>query len=208
MLADMPDRNVNAACQVAHALSTHKVEMEMDFFTAVDDLKPDDSSGADMMGTVEFNSACFYRYALVDWDLLVRNLGGDEELARATLEAFLHASIEAIPTGKQNTFAAHNPPSFVMAAVREKGTPWSLANAFEAPVRANNEGLVKASIERLDQYWGRLSKMYGSPVRALAWAALDEAITCPNIGPAAETVGRLIETTMAAATPAGREVAP
>ena len=73
MLADMPERNQNAACQVAHAISTHAVEREFDFYTAVDDLKPDDTSGADMMGTVEFNSACFYRYAVVDWDKLVEN---------------------------------------------------------------------------------------------------------------------------------------
>ena len=66
MLADMPEKNQNAACQVAHAISSHSVEREFDFYTAVDDLKPDDTAGADMMGTVEFNSACFYRYAVVD----------------------------------------------------------------------------------------------------------------------------------------------
>ena len=67
MLAVMPEKNQNAACQVAHSISTHSVEREFDFYTAVDDLKPEDIAGADMMGTVEFNSACFYRYAAVDW---------------------------------------------------------------------------------------------------------------------------------------------
>ena len=70
-LAVMPEKNQNAACQVAHAISTHAVEREFDFYTAVDDLKPEDTAGADMMGTVEFNSACFYRYAVVDWEKLV-----------------------------------------------------------------------------------------------------------------------------------------
>ena len=74
MLAVMPEKNQNAACQVAHAISTHAVEREFDFYTAVDDLKPEDTAGADMMGTVEFNSACFYRYAVVDWEKLVDNL--------------------------------------------------------------------------------------------------------------------------------------
>ena len=81
MLADMPEKNQNAACQVAHAISTHSVEREFDFYTAVDDLKPEDTAGADMMGTVEFNSACFYRYAVVDWEKLVKNLQDDTELA-------------------------------------------------------------------------------------------------------------------------------
>jgi CRISPR system Cascade subunit CasC len=70
MLAVMPEKNQNAACQVAHAISTHAVDREFDFYTAVDDLKPEDTAGADMMGTVEFNSACFYRYAVVDWKKL------------------------------------------------------------------------------------------------------------------------------------------
>ena len=39
MLADMPEKNQNAACQVAHAISTHSVEREFDFYTAVDDLQ-------------------------------------------------------------------------------------------------------------------------------------------------------------------------
>ena len=85
MLADMPEKNQNAACQVAHAISTHSVEREFDFYTAVDDLKPEDSSGADMMGTVEFNSACFYRYAVIDWSKLQENLQGDKELSMKAL---------------------------------------------------------------------------------------------------------------------------
>src|SRR5205814_5665072 len=89
MIADLPDKNVDAACQVAHAISTNKVSFEFDFYTAVDDLKPDDTAGADMLGTVEFNSACFYRYSNLDLGQLVENLGGDEQLGRQTVEAFV-----------------------------------------------------------------------------------------------------------------------
>ncbi|MDY0050431.1 MAG: type I-E CRISPR-associated protein Cas7/Cse4/CasC, partial [Halothiobacillaceae bacterium] len=107
MLADMPEKNQNAACQVSHAISTHAVEREFDFYTAVDDLKPEDTAGADMMGTVEFNSACYYRYAVVDWAKLVENLQDDEELAAKGLRTFLQGFVVAEPTGKQNSFAAH-----------------------------------------------------------------------------------------------------
>lgn len=167
MLADLPDKNIDAACQVAHAISTHAVTMEMDFYTAVDDLQPKEETGAGMMGVVEFNSACFYRYALIDVDQLVANLGGDADLARKTVEAFLRAAVAAIPTGKQNSFAAQNPPSCVLAVVRDGGMPWSLANAFVRPVTVPSRpteqaGLVGASIERLDDQWGRLASAYGA----------------------------------------------
>jgi CRISPR system Cascade subunit CasC len=150
MLAVMPEKNQNAACQVAHAISTHAVEREFDFYTAVDDLKPEDTAGADMMGTVEFNSACFYRYAVVDWEKLVGNLQGDTELAAKGLRAFLEGFMVAEPTGKQNTFAAHNPPEVVAVSVRRNAAPRSLANAFEtAIVVRKGESLTSRSAEEL-----------------------------------------------------------
>jgi CRISPR system Cascade subunit CasC len=150
MLAVMPEKNQDAACQVAHAISTHTVEREFDFYTAVDDLKPEDTAGADMMGTVEFNSACFYRYAVVDWEKLKANLQGDEELAAKGLRAFLEGFVVAEPSGKQNTFAAHNPPEFVSVSVRRNAAPRNLANAFETPIRVKkDESLTRKSAEEL-----------------------------------------------------------
>lgn len=162
MLADLPETNVDAACQVAHALSTNKIHsMEMDYYTAVDDLKPDDNAGADMIGTVEFNSACYYRYANLDLGQLATNLQKDGELLRKTVEAFLTASVHAIPTGKQNTFAAQNLPSLVMITVRQ-GPPMSLANAFVEPVRPTEKSdLVTNSIKKLDEHYGDMQAMYG-----------------------------------------------
>ena len=150
MLADMPEKNQNAACQVAHAISTHAVEREFDFYTAVDQLKPEDTAGADMMGTVEFNSACFYRYALIDWDKLRENLQDDVALSEKGLKAFLEGFIIAEPTGKQNSFAAHNPPEFVAISVRYKAAPRNLANAFEIPIRVKrDESITKESASKL-----------------------------------------------------------
>ena len=150
MLADMPEKNQNAACQVAHAISTHAVEREFDFYTAVDQLKPEDTAGADMMGTVEFNSACFYRYALIDWEKLRENLQDDVTLAEKGLKAFLEGFIIAEPTGKQNSFAAHNPPEFVAISVRYNAAPRNLANAFEIPIRVKrDESITKESASKL-----------------------------------------------------------
>ncbi len=182
MLADKPDTNIDAACQVAHALSTHRVDMDLDFFTAVDDLQESDEPGAGMMGVTAFNSACFYRYARLDWDQLVRNLDGDTELARRTVEGFLRAALRAIPTGKQNAFAAQNPPSFALAVVRKDGMSWSLANAFETPVRPGPDGgLVAPSLQALDAYWGKLTKVYGAEGMTIAALSLEE-MALPNLG--------------------------
>lgn len=172
MLADLPAKNVDAAAQVAHAISTNKVGVEFDFYTAVDDLKPNDTAGADMLGTIEFNSACFYRYSNVDTAQLARNLDGDTELARSALRAFLRASINAVPTGKQNSMAAHNPPSLVFAVVRESAPLQNLANAFIKPVTPSHDGdLVENSARCLDRHRKALTGMYGDGRFVGGWLA-------------------------------------
>ena len=179
MLADLPQKNIDAACQVAHAISTNKVGVEFDFYTAVDDLQQrgeDEGAGAGMMGTVEFNSACFYRYANINLEQLKTNLGKDEELAKRTVEAFLRASVSAIPTGKQNSMAAQNPPSFILAVVRDNGL-WSLTNAFVQPVHPDGKGnLVQKSIAATEDYWQKLIKVYGgNGIKVTPAVALDPA---------------------------------
>ncbi len=179
MLAEQPGRNTDGACQVAHPISTHKVDMEMDFYTAVDDLNPAEETGAGMMGVVGFNSACYYRYALVDRDQLARNLArkttrengkwrdelteDDYRDADEVIEAFLKAMVYAIPTGKQNSFAAQNLPSFGLFVRRQGGVPMSLANAFARPVRPtkDDDDLVGLSVAALTRGWDALKNVYG-----------------------------------------------
>ncbi|HPN53569.1 MAG TPA: type I-E CRISPR-associated protein Cas7/Cse4/CasC [Anaerolineaceae bacterium] len=186
MLADRPETNIDAACQVAHAISTHAVNMDMDFFTAVDDLQQkqeNPETGAGMMGLGGFNSACFYRYACIDFDQLLTSLKGDTALAVRTVEAFLRASVKAVPTGKQNSSAAQNPPSFLMTVVRRDGSAWSLANAFEKPVSPNGQGLVHSSVKALDAYWGRLTSFYGGDAQPVV-AVLDDDAPLTALKPA------------------------
>jgi CRISPR system Cascade subunit CasC len=179
MLAEQPGRNTDGACQVSHPISTHKVDMEMDFYTAVDDLNPEEETGAGMMGVVGFNSACYYRYALVDRDQLARNLARKTERKNGqwvqnltqedytetdkVIKAFLEAMVYAIPTGKQNSFAAQNLPSFGLFVRRQGGVPISLANAFAKPVRPqkDDDDLVGLSVEALTKHWDALKEVYG-----------------------------------------------
>jgi CRISPR system Cascade subunit CasC len=182
MIADEPKWNVDAACQVAHAVSTHRVSMEFDFYTAIDDLKKNDTAGSDMMGTISFNSACFYRYLVVDTDALTKNLGADEPAkaqARDTLAALVRAAVLAIPTGKQNSMAAHNLPSFVLVDVREGAESRSLTNAFVDPVRpkpGESGDLVSQSIDKLGRHLSALEKVYGTKGRKdLSFVLVDES---------------------------------
>ena len=175
MIAEDPAQNVDAACQVAHALSTHRVAPEVDYYTAVDALGRDDETGAGMVGTQEFNSACFYRYANIDLGQLEHNLQADRELALSGARAFLESFIMAIPKAKQNSTAAQSLPSFVMIVVRDKGLA-SLANAFARPVDGRDKGLMVNSVEAFARYWGKLTKMYGpNGIRSAVYAAIEDA---------------------------------
>jgi CRISPR system Cascade subunit CasC len=201
MLADLPDKNINAASQVAHAISTNRISMELDYYTAVDDLKPEDAAGADMIGTVGFNSACFYRYSNVDVGQLEHNLQGDEELTRKTLDAYIRGSVNVVPTGKQNSMAAHNPPSFVFAVVR-KSLLSNLANAFLRPVTPSRDvDLASSSIQALDSYWGKLTKMYGDGAVIGKWAvSLEEDCVANLKGDLVPNMEELVGNVLAAAT--------
>lgn len=164
MVADDKSMNVDAACQVAHAISTNRADMDIDFYTAVDDFNLDDA-GAGMMGTSEFTSACFYRYANLDLKALGQNLAHNGDLLNATALGFVESSIMAVPSGKQNSSAAHNPPSYVRIVVRDDGFPWSLAGAFSKPVavpRNPDSCLEGESVLRMNDYFDSLKATYGA----------------------------------------------
>ncbi len=200
MLAVMPDKNQYAACQVAHAISTHSVEREFDFYTAVDDRKPEDTTGADMMGTIEFNSACFYRYAVVDWEKLVANLQGNTTLAEKGLQAFLDGFVIAEPTGKQNSFAAHNPPEFISISVSRNTAPRNLANAFETPIYAKGKSLTKESADKLFAKAAALDKLYDTKVNArfaVSEDVFDKTYKAEGLGEQLESVPKLIKWALA-----------
>lgn len=158
MIADNKDFNVDAASQVAHAFSTHAVATEFDFYTAVDDIKPDAEAGADMIGTVDFNAACYYRYANLDLGQLARNLPGDKDLLARAAGAWLRSFVHATPSGKQNSTAARTKPETLLTVVREHGA-WSLANAFLRPVTGDD--LLGDSTKLMLEHFSRLRGFYG-----------------------------------------------
>lgn len=155
-------KKIEAACQVAHPISTHYAELQDDFYTAMDDLQTaDDVGGGAMIGNLDFTTPCLYRYGRLDWQELKSNLEPRQDLVRPTAEAFLQTFIRAVPSARQNSMASPTPPSFVMVVVRSRGEAWSLANAFEMPIeQKNGSGIVAPSIKALDEQWELVSSGY------------------------------------------------
>jgi len=164
--------NVEAAMEVAHALSTHDIRNEVDYFTAVDDLET--GTGAGHVAENQYNSACYYKYFSLDWDLLKANLAGDDtsqdELAGRALGHFIRAAACTVPTGKKKGHANNNLPDGVLVEIKREKIPTSYANAFAASVQPDAQGLIAESILALGHYVGSVVNGYGIDSRRLWFA--------------------------------------
>ncbi|MDD3585949.1 MAG: type I-E CRISPR-associated protein Cas7/Cse4/CasC [Thermoguttaceae bacterium] len=165
MVASEPTLMLEGAGMFSHALSTHEAANEVDFFSAVDDTKPTDNAGAGHIGTLEMNSACYYRYIGLNIDLLfdadhLEKLNDKDK--KTILSIFLHAVIESVPGARKNSMFGFTLPQYALGFVR-KGQPLSLVNAFETPVHADKKvgGYVAPSIKSLNEHWETLKKQYG-----------------------------------------------
>ena len=162
MIAQKASLNYNAAAQVAHSISTHAVQNEYDYFTAVDDCQAEDNAGAGHLGTVEYNSSTLYRYATVNVMELAGQLGAEQ--AAETVRAFGEAFLFSMPTGKQNSFANRTLPDAVYVTIRED-QPVNLCGAFERAVPRSTQGYAEPSKAALAQY---AQQMYSSFAEAPA----------------------------------------
>ncbi|MEV7287043.1 type I-E CRISPR-associated protein Cas7/Cse4/CasC [Streptomyces sp. NPDC093252] len=202
MVADSADFNVEAAAQVAHAISVHQVENESDYYTAVDDKnEKEEESGAGMIGTVDFNSATLYRYAALDVDRLRDNLGDGRrsdqpphEPVRRAVSAFLRGFIASMPTGKINTFGNHTLPEAVIVTLRS-ARPISFVAAFEEPVLTplGSGGHLRGACAQLLAHISDIEKAYevtGDP----SWVLRAGTATEPLLALGTEvTIGGLLD---------------
>lgn len=161
MVADNTILNEDASSQVAHAISTHAIQSEFDFFTAVDDLAPEDNAGAGMLGTVEYNSSTLYRYANVALYNFYSQLSDKEETINAT-KLFVKSFVESMPTGKINTFANQTLPQAIVVSLRTD-RPLNMVSAFEEPIKSDN-GYVDKSIEKLFGEYTKYDKILDKPI--------------------------------------------
>lgn len=157
MVAKAAEMNVEAAASFSHAISTHTVSNEVEFFTALDDLSKDETGSAHM-GSLEFNSATYYRYISLDLGQLTQTLGDDADL-NAAIKAFTQALFVAVPSARQTTQSGASPWEFARVMVR-KGQ--RLQVPFETAVTAKEGGYLKSSIGYLKSYLDKKEKMTGS----------------------------------------------
>ncbi|MCC7373379.1 MAG: type I-E CRISPR-associated protein Cas7/Cse4/CasC [Verrucomicrobiales bacterium] len=162
MIANDASLNVEAASMFGHALSTHEVSNDIDFYSAVDERKNSDSedSGAGMIGVLEFNAALYYRYAALNLDLLARDshLGGmSRDQRQAVVGAVLRAVLLAVPGARKSTMNAATLPGYVLGIAKDKGQPLQLVNAFLRPSMAKLDDAVEA----LKQHHSKLKKVWG-----------------------------------------------
>jgi CRISPR system Cascade subunit CasC len=184
MVANDHSLSVEGAAMFGHALSTHKVDNEIDFFSAVDerqdvdDLESEEEAGAGMMGTLEFNSATYYRFAALNLDMLkdADHLGVLSELERReVVRTFVRATLTAVPGARKNSMNAATLPGFVLGVVRKTGHPIQLVNAFEKPLRTNGgKGLFQVSVEALKTERERINSIWGLETDELACPVIPE----------------------------------
>lgn len=195
-------KDVEASMQVAHAISTNKVMLESDYFTAMDDLLSGDTmdeSGSAMIGDIDYNSSCYYIYASLDTDALRENLKDAEDpdlLVRKAVPALLRAMALTNPSGKQNSFAGHVLPSAMLVECKQDKIPVSLVNAFTKPVRADREGdLIENSIRCLAGEADLMDRNFGLPVERRLWFCMDKYDIQPSCEHAAcKTFQELVAT--------------
>ena len=162
MDASCPDRNVEAAMSVAHSLTTHSADIEVDWFTACDDLA---EQGSGHIGTTEFSSGVFYRYASINVDLLAKNVKATPDDVAPIVNTIIRCFAQVSPSAKQKVFAAHNQADFVMAT--QSNQPLSLANAFRKPIE-NSGDVMENSILALVKHYEKLTSAYELDSTAIA----------------------------------------
>lgn len=163
MVASKYTVKLEGAAMFNHALSTHKVDNDIDFFSAVDDWQPEEEVGAGHTSTLEFNSATYYRFAAINLDMLFDKdhlACLDHEERKSVVNAFVKATLQAVPVARRNSMNGNVFPNYVLCVIREKGHPIQLVNAFEEPVFSKN-GIVKESIERLKKEYDGLEETWG-----------------------------------------------
>ncbi len=170
---DRPQFNVEAAAQVAHAVTVHRATIEDDYFSAVDDLNPSEDTGAGHIGELGFGSGVFYLYACVDRNLLVENLGGDKALAAKTLRALVECMCTVAPTGKQNSFASRARASFGLAELSDD-QPRQLIAAFLKPVADDDQDTIAVAVARMVQLVERLDAVYDFDGRRFVFNASEQ----------------------------------
>jgi len=179
MVASDHTLTLEGAAMFSHAISTHKATNDVDYWTAVDDRQKDDPTiaeedraGSGGLGTSEFTSATYYRYAAVNLDLFAdeKHLGAlAPEERRTILKSFIKATLMAVPGARKNSMNAATLPFAVLGIRKDKGQPVQLVNAFENPVKADGKGFDQSSREAMQAEHEKLKDTWGIETTKELW---------------------------------------
>ncbi|MEV4251601.1 type I-E CRISPR-associated protein Cas7/Cse4/CasC [Spirillospora sp. NPDC049652] len=203
MLAQVDGAHVDGAVQVAHSFTTHRTDVEIDYFSAVDDVTAawQDTTGSAHMGQAEHSAGVLYRYVVLDLHDLHRNLGGALTETHELADALLRAALLSLPHAKKNSTAPHTIPHLAHVTVRND-RPVSYAGAFEKPVRADQfGGHSEPSVAALDSYAAAVQRLLGTNGLTYGGHATLSDLAPQGLGNRAESFDALIESALAAALP-------
>ena len=148
MVTSDPDANITAPVHVAHAFTVHGEEAEIDYLTAVDDLSGTDDPGADTIRETELTSGLFYGYVVVDLPGLMKNLGGDTNMAGLVLHNLVYLIAEVSPGAKLGSTAPYSRASLMLLEAGDR-QPRTLAEAYRSPCAPNLATAAAAMAEHL-----------------------------------------------------------
>lgn len=169
MVTSDPASNKDAPVHVAHAFTVHAMERDLDFATAVDDLRnrdPESDSGSAGMFDIELTSGLFYGYVNIDVALLVANLGGDAAMAGQVAGRLLQLIARVSPGAKKGSTAPFAHAEWLMVELGDD-QPRTLANAFRkaVPLRGEGNDVFANTMQALQTHLQQLDAAYGQQTR-------------------------------------------
>ncbi|QVQ51554.1 type I-E CRISPR-associated protein Cas7/Cse4/CasC [Spiractinospora alimapuensis] len=202
MMAELPSSHVDGAVQFAHAFTVHSTNIDVDFFTAVDDLLGEGETGSGHMNEGMFAAGTFYRYANINLSQLAANSDGDIGTVKQLAGEFLRAFIDTVPSGKQNATGATTVPELVHIAVRGD-RPVSFAGAFEQTVEGHRGHMADAQ-GVLSSYAADLAKVWWpDTVLFSGHSRFGEAMELSGLGQEVDGYPQLIQAALGAITDGG-----
>lgn len=167
MFADDNSFNVDGAMHFSDSISTHVIEEEQDYFTAVDELsKETDTSGAGHLQHSSFNTAVFYKHMKIDIDDFRKSTKGvfsEEELGEI-FSTIISEFVHILPTGKKRGKNAESPAQYVMINYADKSCRINLANVFYNPIKKD---FVNESIRVLNQRMDQVINYYDDDLESV-----------------------------------------
>jgi CRISPR system Cascade subunit CasC len=164
--------NMEASCQIAHAISTHQAHDRVDYFAEADKQETEPDTGKS--GINGYSSCTLYRYATIAIHALCRQIGNTDTAANY-VRAFTEVFTRSMPAFTDNTCVTRSPSDTVYVTIRTD-QPLNHVGAFERPVKTSDRGYIKASADALVKKANESKTWVSRPLVSLALSDLMSGI--------------------------------